>query len=47
VRRLLIRRAARWTTTARRHELHFTQGADELIAATLARIRANRHLLSA
>jgi hypothetical protein len=47
VRRLLIRRAARWTTTARRHELHFTQAADELIAATLARIRANRHLLSA
>lgn len=47
VRRLLIRRAARWTTTARRHELHFTQAADELIAATLARIRANRHPLSA
>jgi Mg2+ and Co2+ transporter CorA len=47
VRRLLIRRAARWTTTARRHELHFTQSADELIAAALARIRANRHLLSA
>jgi hypothetical protein len=47
VRRLLIRRAARWTTTARRHELHFTQAADELIAATLARIRAHRHLLSA
>jgi hypothetical protein len=34
-------------TTARRHELHFTQAADELIAAALARIRANRHLLSA
>lgn len=47
VRRPLIRRAARWTTTARRHELHFTQAADELIAATLARIRAHRRLLSA
>lgn len=47
VRRLLIRRAARWATTARRHELHFTQAADELIAATLARIRAHRRLLSA
>jgi hypothetical protein len=47
VRRLLIRRAARWTTTARRHKLHFTQAADELIAQALARIRAHRHLLAA
>ncbi|MFH9355647.1 transposase [Kitasatospora sp. NPDC017646] len=45
VRRLLIRRAARWTATARRHELHFTAQAGELIAQTLARIRAHRHLL--
>jgi Transposase DDE domain group 1 len=47
VRRLLIRRAARWTTTARRHELHFTPAADTLIAQVLARIRAHRHLLAA
>jgi hypothetical protein len=47
VRRLLIRRAARWTTTARRHELHFTAEAGELIAQTLARIRAHRQLPSA
>ena len=47
VRRLLIRRAARWTTTARRHELHFTQAATELIAQALARIRAHRQLPSA
>jgi DDE family transposase len=47
VRRLLIRRAARWTTTARRHELHFTAQAAELIDVTLARIRAARSLLSA
>ena len=47
MRRLLIRRAARWTTTARRHKLHFTQAADTLIAQALARIRAHRRLLSA
>jgi hypothetical protein len=47
VRRLLIRRAGRWTTTARRHELHFTQAADGLIAQALARIRAHRRLLAA
>ena len=47
VRRLLIGRAARWTTTARRHELHFTQAATELIAQALARIRAHRQLPSA
>jgi hypothetical protein len=47
VRRLLIRRAARWTTTARRHELHFTHAADTLIAQALARIRAHRRLLPA
>ncbi|WP_395297600.1 IS1380 family transposase [Kitasatospora hibisci] len=44
VRRLLIRRAARWTTTARRRRLRFTAEARELIANTLARIRAHRHL---
>ncbi|MFI8462126.1 IS1380 family transposase [Kitasatospora sp. NPDC085464] len=44
VRRLLIHRAARCTATARRHELHFTAQAGELIAQTLARIRAHRHL---
>ncbi|MCX5215507.1 IS1380 family transposase [Kitasatospora sp. NBC_00240] len=43
VRRLLIRRAARWTATARRHELHFTAEAGQLIARVLARIRAHRH----
>ncbi|MEV7189616.1 hypothetical protein [Kitasatospora sp. NPDC093102] len=47
VRRLLIHRAARWTVTARRHELRFTAGASELIANTLARIRAHRHLSAA
>ena len=47
VRRLLIGRAARWTTTARRHELHFTQAATELISQVLARIRAHRQLPSA
>jgi hypothetical protein len=47
IRRLLIRRAARWTTTARRDELHFTAEARELIAQVLARIRAHRHLLAA
>jgi hypothetical protein len=47
VRRLLIRRAARWTTTARRHELHFTATATELISQVLARIRAHRQLPSA
>ncbi len=26
VRRLLIARAARWTTSARRHEVHFSHG---------------------
>ncbi|MGW9030851.1 transposase [Streptomyces sp. NPDC055722] len=46
VRRLLIRHAARWTVTARRHELHFTAAAVELIAQALARIRAHRHLLA-
>jgi hypothetical protein len=45
VRRLLIRRAARWTATARRHDLHFAPAADGLIAQTLARIRAHRRLL--
>jgi hypothetical protein len=47
VRRLLIRRAARWTTTSRRHELHFTTAATELIASALARIRAARPLPAA
>jgi hypothetical protein len=47
VRRLLIRRAARWTVTARRHELHFTTAAPELIAQALARIGAHRRLLAA
>ena len=47
VRRLLIGRAARWITTARRHELHFTQAATELISQVLARIRAHRQLPSA
>jgi hypothetical protein len=45
VRRQLIRRAARWTTTGRRHGLHFAPAAGGLIAQTLARIRAHRHLL--
>ncbi|MFE4978010.1 IS1380 family transposase [Kitasatospora sp. NPDC056651] len=47
VRRLLIHRAARWTVTARRHELRFAGPAGELMANTLARIRAHRHLLAA
>jgi hypothetical protein len=47
VRRPLIRRAARWTTTARRHELHSTAAATELIARTLARIRGARPLTAA
>ena len=47
VRRLLIHRAARWTVTARRHELRFTAAAGELIAQALARIRAHRHLPAA
>jgi hypothetical protein len=47
VRRLLIHRAARWTATARRLELHFAPAADELIAQTLARIRTARPLLAA
>jgi hypothetical protein len=47
VRRLLIHRAARWTTTSRRHELHFTAAATELISQALARIRAHRQLPSA
>ncbi|WP_431955246.1 transposase, partial [Actinacidiphila sp. bgisy167] len=42
VRRLLIARAARLTTTARRHELHFAPTASALIATALARIRAAR-----
>lgn len=46
VRRLLIHRTARCTVTARRHELRFTDPARELIANTLARIRAHRHLLA-
>ncbi|MEU1600611.1 transposase, partial [Streptomyces sp. NPDC005708] len=40
VRRLLIARAARLVTTARRHRLRFVPAARELIATTLARIRA-------
>jgi hypothetical protein len=47
VRRLLIHRAARWTATARRLELHFAPAADELIAQTLARIHTARPLLAA
>jgi hypothetical protein len=47
VRRLLIHRAARGTTTARRDVPHFTAEARELIARVLARIRAHRHLLAA
>jgi hypothetical protein len=47
VRRQLIARAARLTTTARRDELRFAPAASELIAATLARIRAVRPLLAA
>ncbi|MFE7749387.1 transposase, partial [Streptomyces sp. NPDC057428] len=40
VRRLLINRAARLVTTARQPRLRFTPAADELIAITLARVRA-------
>jgi hypothetical protein len=47
VRRPLIHRATRWTTTGRRHELHFTAEASELIAQALARIRTHRQLPSA
>jgi hypothetical protein len=47
VRRLLIARAARLTTTARQNRLHFTPAAAELIAQTLARIRAHRYALTA
>lgn len=42
VRRLLIARAARLTTTARHTRLRFAPAANELIAATLARIHAFR-----
>ncbi|MFJ6139015.1 hypothetical protein [Kitasatospora sp. NPDC092286] len=45
-RRLLIRRAARWTTTGRRHEIHFPAEAGELTAQALARIRSTRPLLA-
>jgi hypothetical protein len=41
VRCLLIARAARLVTTARRDRLRFTPAAHELIAATLVRIRAH------
>jgi hypothetical protein len=47
VRRLLIARAARLTTTARQDRLHFAPAAAELIAQTLARIRAHRYALTA
>jgi Transposase DDE domain group 1 len=47
VRRLLLRRAARLTSTARRDELRFAPAAAQLIAATLAKIRAARTLLTA
>jgi hypothetical protein len=47
VRRLLVRRAARLTSTARRDELRFAPAAAQLIAATLAKIRAARTLLAA
>jgi hypothetical protein len=47
VRRLLIARAARLTATGRRTKLRFAPAAGELIAATLARIRAARPLLAA
>lgn len=40
VRRLLINRAARLVTTARQPRLRFAPAADELIATTLARVRA-------
>jgi hypothetical protein len=46
VRRLLITRAARLTTTARRDRLRFAPTANQLIAATLARIRAVGPLLA-
>jgi hypothetical protein len=42
VRRLLIARAARLTSTARRDELRFAPAARELIATTLAKIRVFR-----
>jgi hypothetical protein len=47
VRRLLLRRAARLISTARRDELRFAPAAAQLIAATLAKIRAARTLLAA
>jgi hypothetical protein len=47
VRRLLIARAARLTVTARRNQLRFAPAASDLIATTLARIRAARLLLAA
>jgi hypothetical protein len=47
VRRLLVRRAARLTSTARRDELRFAPAAAQLIAATLAKIRPARTLLAA
>lgn len=42
VRRLLIARAARLTSTARRTQLRFAPAAAQLIAATLAKIRSYR-----
>ncbi|MFI9163622.1 IS1380 family transposase [Kitasatospora aureofaciens] len=47
VRRLLIARAARLVTGARRSRLRFAPAADQLIATTLARIRAARPLPAA
>ncbi|MGW9032201.1 IS1380 family transposase [Streptomyces sp. NPDC055722] len=47
VRRLLIARAARLVATARRRRLRFAPTASELIATTLARIRAAKALLTA
>ncbi|WP_395292220.1 IS1380 family transposase [Kitasatospora hibisci] len=47
VRRLLIARAARLTSTGRRRRLRFTAAAASLIGQTLARIRAHRRLQSA
>jgi hypothetical protein len=47
VRRLLVRRAARLVATARRDLLRFAPAADDLIAATLARMRVARPLLVA
>jgi hypothetical protein len=46
IRRLLITRAARLTTTARRPRLRFAPAADQMIATTLARIRSAGSLLA-